>query len=344
MRFRIAAMKRVVSSSLLHLESKKNKVSLLSMQVSKSRALLESKETLLKDKLHHIWSSSLFTDELRSKADRQVSCDKYKPYSFSWRAAFQCSPYTEGCAGGFSYLTYKMFHEVGVPLISDWNKDCDINVYNHWKEISATNTSAAEWDARQSAEQANLKTAEHATNQLNNQASKGSGKAWVDPLSEQALGGTPCQWNSCYTSENAKKNLVFASDYNYIGGFSQGGSEEWIKRHLHDHGPVVVSMNTGVIGNQFFWHTGETVLISEVEHLKIEPRPDNPNIRHWAALTHAVIAVGYGEEDMTFPDSEAPDEPKCQASIDQGNNCQWKSDKNECECTVTVPYWVSFSS
>jgi len=61
-----------------------------------------------------------------------------RPYSLSWRAAFQCSPYTEGCGGGFSYLTFKMFQEVGIPLISEVNADCDPGVYEKHQKIVAT--------------------------------------------------------------------------------------------------------------------------------------------------------------------------------------------------------------
>eukprot|EP00397_Hematodinium_sp_SG-2012_P068455 GEMP01111279.1.p1 GENE.GEMP01111279.1~~GEMP01111279.1.p1 ORF type:complete len:127 (+),score=33.04 GEMP01111279.1:179-559(+) len=40
------------------------------------------------------------------------------PVDLSWRAPTQCSPYTEGCAGGFSFLVYRHFKEVGVPPLS----------------------------------------------------------------------------------------------------------------------------------------------------------------------------------------------------------------------------------
>jgi cathepsin C len=38
------------------------------------------------------------------------------PLELSWKSATQCSPYTEGCNGGFAYLTFKQASETGLPL------------------------------------------------------------------------------------------------------------------------------------------------------------------------------------------------------------------------------------
>jgi hypothetical protein len=42
------------------------------------------------------------------------------PLELSWKSATRCSPYTEGCSGGFAYLVFKQAAEVGLPLA-----DCD---------------------------------------------------------------------------------------------------------------------------------------------------------------------------------------------------------------------------
>jgi hypothetical protein len=42
------------------------------------------------------------------------------PLELSWKSATRCSPYTEGCSGGFAYLTFKQAAEVGLPTA-----DCD---------------------------------------------------------------------------------------------------------------------------------------------------------------------------------------------------------------------------
>jgi cathepsin C len=38
------------------------------------------------------------------------------PLELSWRSATRCSPYTEGCNGGFAYLAFKQAAETGLPL------------------------------------------------------------------------------------------------------------------------------------------------------------------------------------------------------------------------------------
>jgi len=45
------------------------------------------------------------------------------PLELSWRSGTQCSPYTEGCGGGFAYLTFKFAAEAGLPIA-----DCDKSV------------------------------------------------------------------------------------------------------------------------------------------------------------------------------------------------------------------------
>eukprot|EP00811_Abedinium_folium_P009143 NODE_1844_length_2358_cov_4.047961.p1 GENE.NODE_1844_length_2358_cov_4.047961~~NODE_1844_length_2358_cov_4.047961.p1 ORF type:complete len:620 (-),score=196.24 NODE_1844_length_2358_cov_4.047961:405-2264(-) len=42
------------------------------------------------------------------------------PLELSWKSATQCSPYTEGCNGGFAFLAFRQATEVGLPAA-----DCD---------------------------------------------------------------------------------------------------------------------------------------------------------------------------------------------------------------------------
>lgn len=60
------------------------------------------------------------------------------PLELSWKSATSCSPYTEGCDGGFAYLIFKYAHEVGLPLAtcdqkvtpaSLQTKQCDWSCY-----------------------------------------------------------------------------------------------------------------------------------------------------------------------------------------------------------------------
>ncbi|CAK0801956.1 unnamed protein product [Prorocentrum cordatum] len=45
------------------------------------------------------------------------------PLELSWRSATRCSPYTEGCNGGFAYLAFKQAAETGLPLA-----ECDASI------------------------------------------------------------------------------------------------------------------------------------------------------------------------------------------------------------------------
>lgn len=61
------------------------------------------------------------------------------PLELSWKSATQCSPYTEGCHGGFAYLTFKYAAEVGLPLAecdratqpSDLDQTCNWECYRN---------------------------------------------------------------------------------------------------------------------------------------------------------------------------------------------------------------------
>jgi len=46
------------------------------------------------------------------------------PLELSWKSGTQCNPYTEGCNGGFAFLTFKYSAEVGLPLA-----ECDQDKY-----------------------------------------------------------------------------------------------------------------------------------------------------------------------------------------------------------------------
>eukprot|EP00933_Yihiella_yeosuensis_P054156 TRINITY_DN5253_c0_g1_i1.p1 TRINITY_DN5253_c0_g1~~TRINITY_DN5253_c0_g1_i1.p1 ORF type:complete len:592 (-),score=135.85 TRINITY_DN5253_c0_g1_i1:102-1877(-) len=67
----------------------------------------------------------------------------FYPLELSWKSATQCSPYTEGCHGGFAYLTFKQAAETGLPD-AECDKDrspesldesCDWGCYRNGKSI-----------------------------------------------------------------------------------------------------------------------------------------------------------------------------------------------------------------
>lgn len=65
------------------------------------------------------------------------------PLELSWKSATSCSPYTEGCEGGFAYLTFKYAAEVGLPLAEcdrartpkSLDQACDWGCYRNNKDI-----------------------------------------------------------------------------------------------------------------------------------------------------------------------------------------------------------------
>jgi len=65
------------------------------------------------------------------------------PLELSWKSATRCSPYTEGCEGGFAYLTFKYAAEMGLPLAScdsaakpqSLDNTCDWGCYRNNKNI-----------------------------------------------------------------------------------------------------------------------------------------------------------------------------------------------------------------
>jgi len=65
------------------------------------------------------------------------------PLELSWKSATSCSPYTEGCEGGFAYLTFKYAAEVGLPLAEcdkkrkpkSLDQTCDWRCYRDNKNI-----------------------------------------------------------------------------------------------------------------------------------------------------------------------------------------------------------------
>mmetsp|Transcript_40241 Transcript_40241/g.110654 ORF Transcript_40241/g.110654 Transcript_40241/m.110654 type:complete len:634 (-) Transcript_40241:159-2060(-) len=164
------------------------------------------------------------------------------PLELSYKSVARCSPYTEGCSGGFSYLTSRLAKEVGVPL-----SDCD-------QDLDA---------------------------------------AGVDKT---------CDWR-CFKNNT---NRFYARDYWNIGGFSHGSDEESIMREIYHNGPVELGFSTTAIpefvklnGRSFLPETDVMTMISN--HLTPkENYSANGDIHQWWYSTHAILAVGWGEEKVSW--------------------------------------------
>lgn len=65
------------------------------------------------------------------------------PLELSWKSVTRCSPYTEGCEGGFAYLGFKYAAEVGLPLATcdqaerpeSLDNTCDWGCYRNNSDI-----------------------------------------------------------------------------------------------------------------------------------------------------------------------------------------------------------------
>eukprot|EP00929_Paragymnodinium_shiwhaense_P028236 TRINITY_DN16410_c0_g1_i2.p1 TRINITY_DN16410_c0_g1~~TRINITY_DN16410_c0_g1_i2.p1 ORF type:complete len:479 (+),score=138.70 TRINITY_DN16410_c0_g1_i2:744-2180(+) len=164
------------------------------------------------------------------------------PLELSFKSPARCSPYTEGCDGGFSYFTSRLASEVGVPL--------------------------AECDA-------------------------GLPAADVEKT---------CDW-SCYKNNT---NLFYAKDYWHIGGFSHGSDELSIMREIYLNGPVELGFSTSAVpefvvlsGMSNYDETDVMTLMKNEEVLR-EPFSSNVAIGHWTYSTHAILAVGWGEDVVSW--------------------------------------------
>jgi len=164
------------------------------------------------------------------------------PVELSYKSAARCSPYTEGCDGGFSYLTMRLALEVGVPQAT-----CDAKV---------------------------------SSGDLN-----------------QA-----CDWG-CYKDN---KNLFFAKDYWHVGGFSHGSDEQSIMREIYKNGPVELGFSTSAVpefvarSGQSVSNSTDTMTIILNDRAPKEPYSTNKEIQPWVFSTHAILGVGWGEEDVNW--------------------------------------------
>eukprot|EP00392_Amoebophrya_sp_AT5.2_P000706 g707.t1 len=66
---------------------------------------------------------------MRTRIAFKKKYNRTHPFTLSWRTPLRCSVYTEGCGGGYPYLVYKHFSEVGVPAIETQNAGCDASRY-----------------------------------------------------------------------------------------------------------------------------------------------------------------------------------------------------------------------
>lgn len=165
------------------------------------------------------------------------------PLELSYKTPTRCSPYTEGCSGGFSYFIARVAQEAGVPT-----EDCDRNV------------SAGSLD-------------------------------------------TTCDYQ-CYQNNS---QIFYAKDYWHVGGFSHGSSEESIMREIYLNGPIELGFATTAMP-EFIALSGQSHIPEQTDVMTVavnnkalkEQYSQNPDIHRWWYSTHAILCVGWGEDQVNW--------------------------------------------
>ncbi|PHJ25978.1 preprocathepsin c precursor [Cystoisospora suis] len=159
----------------------------------------------------------------------------------SAQSILSCSPYNQGCDGGYPFLVGKHAKEFGfgTEQCQKYNATHDPRVAPCLMNIGSV-----------------TRTPEHSA------PGCGPGDRW------------------------------YAKDYNYVGGFYEGCSEDKMMHEIFHHGPVVVAIDAP--DTLFMYHDG--LFDSQPpEHGKICDIT-KPGFNGWEYTNHAVAVVGWGEE------------------------------------------------
>lgn len=188
----------------------------------------------------------------------------------SWRQPTRCSPYTEGCRGGFTLLVARSAWESGVPQVTTTTGILDP-------------------------------------------------KCHVDDPDSTILPKSEVHWRdecpkNCRVPDPAAQPVYFAADYGYVGGFSQGASEEAMMQELYKHGPLCLELSVKAIpliiagnGGEIITHfdnsipvhddVPESVVAARLKGLSTKPTEGGKTTQFhdWMWSDHALLAVGWGE-------------------------------------------------
>lgn len=209
----------------------------------------------------------------------------------SWRAAVRCSPFTEGCRGGYPFLVGRLAAERGLLL--------------------------------------SLPATDHRSVQASRRGLRLAKAVLAPPLCEADVeteridGQCP---STCSDPGHSSQPVYFAESYGYVGGFAQGASEEAIMRELLDHGPLILELSVRAIPDITRGNSGEVVTSfnnGRTHHDSVETRelPRLPSstasnrssaelesgagepfrFREWVWADHALLTVGWGEAPRARP-------------------------------------------
>jgi cathepsin C len=105
-------------------------------------------------------------------------------------------------------------------------------------------------------------------------------------------GDDKCDWKAVNRSDH-----FYAKDYGYVGGFSHGATEELMMAEVMQHGPVAISVNTNAVTDFWSGNFGEPMTKFTNDDMPRETFSDSPGVKPWYYTTHAVVLVGWGEEE-----------------------------------------------
>lgn len=201
-----------------------------------------------------------FRIELAKKLGRPTALD------LSWRHMTRCSPYTEGCAGGFPYLVGRAATEMGVF------------------EVTTHGPAHAKYQCH------------------------------VDSAPEAVAQACPAE---CQAPGHTPQPAYWAADYGYVGGFSQGASEEAIMQEMYQHGPLSIELSVGAIPMLMNGGAGEIMTTHDNRIPHADKVPDSVarfalrnasgevvaamaggkafDFKDWLYVDHALLSVGWGE-------------------------------------------------
>ena len=87
------------------------------------------------------------------------------------------------------------------------------------------------------------------------------------------------------------KKTYMISDYGYVGDYYGGCSEEAMMKEIYENGPIVVAMNASP---ELYYYSGG-IFTSNAR--RTEGKYEK-NVRPWEFTNHAVVCVGWGEEEV----------------------------------------------
>lgn len=132
---------------------------------------------------------------------------------------------------------------------------------------------------------------------------------------------------TCLRPDAGVQPVYFAADYGYVGGFSQGASEEAIMRDIYVYGPVVIELAVSAIpllvggspGKVIATHNNARLahdaIPGEVAKTRSEALPHHVRkllgnqteaaaFNDWLWTDHALLSVGWGETNTSQPDAK----------------------------------------